>query len=541
MKKNYILLLLTLLISVISFGQNAGDIIITEIMQNPNAVADSDGEYFEVYNTTGSAINLDGWTITDNGSNSHLITASVLVNAGDYVVLGKTTDMTINGNTPVDYAYGSDITLSNGDDEIILTSFAGTEIDRVEYDGGPVFPDPGTSDAASMNLNPTSLNATANDDGTNWCLSITAFGDGDKGTPGTANDVCGPPCDLSFGNREATCDAFTTGTDTYAVTIDFTGGGTSAYVITTNAGTIGGDDPATVATGTITITNINEGTDLIYTANNSTTGGSCDLTVFINSPVCIPANCSAVGSVIITEIFNNATGSDTDKEWFEILNTTGSSIDMSGWTIRDDGTNAHTITSLIIPANSYMVLGQSNDTSVNDGVAVDYVYSGFTLGNSTDEVVLDCTGIVIDIVIYDDGITFPDVEGASMELSINHYNATDNDNGAAWCQGITDIGAGNLGTPGAINNCSTTLAITSNEIEGFSIYPNPVTNNRIVMNTLSTSAKNVSIFDILGKQVYTNSFTGTNSVINLGKMNTGVYFLKVTEGSNTSTRKLIIK
>ena len=42
------------------------DFLINEIMQNLAAVSDSDGEWFEVHNTTGDAIDIDGWTILDN-------------------------------------------------------------------------------------------------------------------------------------------------------------------------------------------------------------------------------------------------------------------------------------------------------------------------------------------------------------------------------------------------------------------------------------------------------------------------------------------
>ena len=32
------------------------------------------------------------------------------------------------------------------------------------------------------------MDATGNDDGTNWCKAATAMSSGDFGTPGTAND-----------------------------------------------------------------------------------------------------------------------------------------------------------------------------------------------------------------------------------------------------------------------------------------------------------------------------------------------------------------
>ena len=55
-------------------------------------------------------------------------------------MLGRNTDAT-NGGVPVAYQYTS-FTLGNAEDEIILLDGAGTEIDRVAYDGGPGFPDP---------------------------------------------------------------------------------------------------------------------------------------------------------------------------------------------------------------------------------------------------------------------------------------------------------------------------------------------------------------------------------------------------------------
>jgi hypothetical protein len=37
-----------------------GDIVITEVMQNPSAVADNVGEWFEVHNISGQTVNLSG-------------------------------------------------------------------------------------------------------------------------------------------------------------------------------------------------------------------------------------------------------------------------------------------------------------------------------------------------------------------------------------------------------------------------------------------------------------------------------------------------
>lgn len=547
MKKNYILLLI-LLITIVSFGQtrdsqgtnvfineidpdqsSSDTAEFVEILSDPNMSLTgyvivmfngSDDQSYAAYDLDGFSTDANGFFILANDTHPNynaatdgLLPSNGIQNGADAVTLYFGDAVDFPNDTPISTTNLIDVVVygtGDSDDAELLAGFGET----VQY-----------NDTSSESIQ-------RKIDGTYETKPATFRADNGSGLPA---------CDLVLGDRDANCDAFTSGIDTYTVTIEFTGGNTSAYVINASTGTIGGDDPATMASGTITITGINEGTNFTYTANNTTTGGSCDLTVNIDSPTCISANCSAVGDIIITEIFNNADGSDTDKEWIEILNTTGASIDMSGWTLRDNDSDSHTISSLTVPANSYVVLGQSSDTSLNDGVTVDYVYTGFVLGNGDDEVVLECTGNVIDEVIYDNGDTFPDPNGASMELSTNHLNATDNDNGAAWCEGTTDIGAGNLGTPGAVNNCGVTLATGTNEIAGFSIYPNPVVDGLLVITTLNSSAKNVYLYDLLGKLVYANSFNGTNNELNLGKLNSGIYILKLEEGSSISTKKLAIK
>jgi len=165
---------------------SSAEIIITEMMQNPAAVGDSDGEWFEIYNSDGSAVDLDGWTIRDDDSDSHTITGSVVVPAVSYAVLCRNSNPAVNGGVPTcAYQYGSSIALANGADEIVLLDGSMTEIDRVEYDGGPSFPDP---NGASMELigDPSTVDNNA---GINWgeTPGTTTFGDGDAGSPGAQN------------------------------------------------------------------------------------------------------------------------------------------------------------------------------------------------------------------------------------------------------------------------------------------------------------------------------------------------------------------
>ena len=95
---------------------NPGEVVINEIIQNPAAVSDANGEWFELFNPTGSDIDINGWTIRDDGIDTHVINngGPLLILAGGYLVLGTNTDTGTNGGAPVAYSYGSSWFLSNG-------------------------------------------------------------------------------------------------------------------------------------------------------------------------------------------------------------------------------------------------------------------------------------------------------------------------------------------------------------------------------------------------------------------------------------------
>lgn len=164
-----------------------GDILITEIMQNPSAVDDTDGEWFEMYNSATFDIDIDGWTISDNDIESHTINngGSLIIPAGGFLVLGRNSNTSTNGGVAVDYAYTTFFTLANSDDEIVLSTPTSDEISRIEYDGGTNWP----------NLSGTSMIyigtlTDINDDGSNWTSShIREAGyttaTGDLGSPAT--------------------------------------------------------------------------------------------------------------------------------------------------------------------------------------------------------------------------------------------------------------------------------------------------------------------------------------------------------------------
>jgi len=96
-------------------------------------------------------------------------------------------------------------------------------------------------------------------------------------------------------------------------------------------------------------------------------------------------------------------------------------------------------------------------------------------------------------------------------------------------------------TPQFIIRTSADIALLNtqnNEIAGLKVYPNPVSNGVLHIESDLNTERTISLFDVLGKQVLNT--TTSNNTINIANLNSGVYILKITEGVKTATRKLVI-
>lgn len=158
-----------------------GDLIITEVMFNPDAVADADGEWFEVYNTTNRAISLRGLRFLGNSA-EFIVEDDVRVLANSYFVFGANKDETQNGGIPVDYGY-SDFPFSN------TSLTVGIYEDLLEIDvfrtSNQDFPEPGKA------LNRSTSTYGNPDSGIEaWCYSVNQLPSGDFGSPGETNNEC---------------------------------------------------------------------------------------------------------------------------------------------------------------------------------------------------------------------------------------------------------------------------------------------------------------------------------------------------------------
>lgn len=83
------------------------------------------------------------------------------------------------------------------------------------------------------------------------------------------------------------------------------------------------------------------------------------------------------------------------------------------------------------------------------------------------------------------------------------------------------------------------LSKKHNEIEHFSMFPNPTSTGYVNFTTKSPYPLNIAIFDLLGKPIFKQTITNKN--LNVSGLTTGVYLIKVSQRNSVSTRKLVIK
>ena len=388
-------------------------------------------------------------------------------------------------------------------------------------------------------------------------------------------------CTLVLGNATAVCDGFNFGTDTYTVTIPYTGGGNAAYTVTPNAGTVGGDDVSTVAVGNIVITGVPEGTAFSATV----TGGTCNADAAVNSPECKPIN-----PLPFKESFPYATDASlgAQESWTNInsgdnilavasgltypnYNSAGEAVSFSGAGIDCfapfTATTSGTIyTSFMVNVTDFALAADLAETYFagltdaakgfkarmfvkRSGTQYQLGFDAASTTTNYDATLRNVGDVVFVVMGYD---FTSNTLNAWINPDLTSFNAaTPATLTVTPATAITELGGFILRQDGnatptitfdelnIADSITGLLAVKQNTIAGLEIYPNPVTNGTLFINTTANAEKNVTIFNVLGKEVFNT--TTANNAVNVASLNSGVYILKITEAGKTATSKLVVR
>lgn len=86
---------------------------------------------------------------------------------------------------------------------------------------------------------------------------------------------------------------------------------------------------------------------------------------------------------------------------------------------------------------------------------------------------------------------------------------------------------------------SISMAQQTNEVPGLNIYPNPVTQSVVYIETDLNQSKEIVIYDVFGALKLKTTLEQND--LYLQNIDAGIYVIRITENNRTSTRKLIVK
>jgi len=154
------------------------DVLINEIMYNP-ADSNTGGEFVEIYNRGGEAVDVSGWWLEDSAQVMLTLPEGTIIPAGGYLVFyAEEAAVDFYGlNTAISYGpYKGG--LSGSGERIALKKVGGSIIDEVTYDDNSPWPTEPDGNGPSLELINPALDNSA---GTSW-------GTGQPYTPGAANN-----------------------------------------------------------------------------------------------------------------------------------------------------------------------------------------------------------------------------------------------------------------------------------------------------------------------------------------------------------------
>jgi len=408
------------------------------------------------------------------------------------------------------------------------------------------------------------------------------------------------PCDLVLGSISTVCDVSTAAT--FTGSIEFTGGNTGVvYTITAPSGvTVGGDNPDSVVDGTITFSNMSQDSNVLVNISGDNTSG-CDYERTLYSPACallpisdafdyaVGGNLSDDDAWVDLNSGDNIVVASGSLNYTGLAASTGNSI-----TFDESGAEAYTEFADITSGSVYasflfkVTAFQTNSSpDLTDGGYFAALASGATaydarlwvrpnpdtsgtsfdigFGHESSNPIFTTNSFNIDEVVFvvmsydiDNGQTNvwinPDsssfgntpptatintIETSNAASKINLFILRQDSSGETPFLQIDEL---RIDTSWSfVTPTSGTASTNDNSIAGFSAYPNPVKGNNLTVTTSSRDLKTVNIYNVLGKKVFSQRFSSMNKTMNVSEIASGVYIMKVSEGNNIATKKLIIE
>ena len=397
------------------------DVVVNEFMADPVSVVGlPEAEYVELYNRSAKYFNLEEWTLDDR-----LMPSFTLV-PGGYVIVVDDEDEALFEDY-ADVVSISSLSLSNSNDEVILSDSTGTTIFSCEYEN----PEEGI---ATELINPEGPDYSS----ANYGLSEDPAG----GTPGERNSIFDDTPDTTAPEIVSVSSVSDT-----AVAIVFSEKVTEATAETTgnyaldngiNVTGVARDDSA-LNTVHLTVSALTSGVTYVVTINNvADLSGNAIAADSEASFFYVVFEEAEALDVVVNEFMADPVSvvGLPEAEYVELYNRSAKYLNLEEWTLDD-----RLMPSFTLVPGGYVIVVDDEDEALFEDYADVVSISSLSLSNSNDEVILsDSTGTTIFSCEYEN----PE-EGIATEL----INPEGPDYSSAN-YGLSEDPAG--GTPGEQNS-----------------------------------------------------------------------------------------
>ncbi len=385
-------------------GSNYNDVVINEIMYAPSS---GEPEWVEIFNKTGSSINLKSWIFSDAGNSIKITKEDKYLNSSAYLVISKDSSIQDFYSIPSDIIAVNLPSLNNTGDAVVLKDSLGVIIDSLIY-----------SPSWGGNLNGKSLERVSiNDKSTgeeNWKTSESKF----KATPGIINSVSQKIYDLTIKINKTKNEYVIVG-ETFQINLKIKNIGlnrSSNYILKVfndvnkdsipqvnelfnqlSGNPLNSNDSSLIK---IDIQNISEGKNYFILSIEAENDDDLENNIAFAQVTGVKIN-EIRNDIVINEIMYAP--SNSEPEWIELYNRSNKVINLKNYSFADDKDTIKVIDHFIVinPGEYFIV---SDDSSIKNFYNIQSKYSvkNFpSLNNNSDKIILlDSIKRVIDSVEY---------------------------------------------------------------------------------------------------------------------------------------------
>lgn len=293
----------------------------------------------------------------------------------------------------------------------------------------------------------------------------------------------------------------------------------------------------TVSTTTYNVTGLTAATAYSFSVKAKDAAGN----ISVASNTLNVTTSASAGSTASDLLFSEYIEGSSNNKALEISNATGNNVNMAIYTLKKqvNGSGSWStglsLTGTLNNGSKYTIVNNLMDSSCYATSSANISTSAGEMAfNGNDAVGLFKNGVLIDIIgTFNGGSSNFAINVTLRRKSTVTAPNTSFEINAEWDSYSSDTCSG-LGSRMAQKSVKAEIITDNND---FQIYPNPSNGDFFIDNSNKTYS--IEIFNNIGQKVFEKKNTDKSS-LSASKLSKGVYFVKITNDSKSSVKKLIV-